>query len=119
MFDSLSRLNTIHTIESSTPNIGDVISTSSTVVCTDENLSCDLQGEAVVLNIHSGIYFGLNALGARIWGLIQKPANVSLVRDALLKEYSVDAMQCEADLVSFLKQLQANALIRVQNAEDH
>jgi hypothetical protein len=92
------------------------ISPSSTVVCSDENLSCDLQGEAVLLNLQSGIYFGLNPLGARIWELIKKPAKVSDVHQQLLNEYEVDASQCEADLVSFLKLLQAHSLIRVHDA---
>lgn len=89
------------------------ISVSSTVVCTDKNLSCDLQGEAVLLNLQSGTYFGLNPLGARIWKLIQHPINVSNVHQELLKEYDVDSVQCEADLLSFLKALQTHSLIKV------
>lgn len=106
-------------VESNMLNMDNDISLSSMVVCTDENLSCDLKGEAVVLNTQSGIYFGLNALGARIWELIQKPAKVSFVRAELVKEFDVHPIDCEADLLSFLKQLQANALIRVQNPEDN
>jgi hypothetical protein len=116
MIDSLC-VDTIHNIESNTLNMVDDISPSSIVVCTDENLYCDLQGEAVVLNIQSGIYFGLNTLGARIWELIQKPAKVSFVRDELVKEFDIHPANCEADLLVFLKQLQANALIMVQNTQ--
>ena len=90
------------------------ISPFSIVVCSDDNLSCDLQGEAVLLNLQTGIYFGLNPLGARIWELIKKPVRVSDVHQQLLQDYEVDAIQCEADLVSFLKLLQAHSLIRVQ-----
>ncbi len=100
--------------ESKMPNTENEIRLSSVVVCAEENLSCDLQGEAVILNLKSGTYFGLNPLGARIWELIKEPAKVSDVHQELLKEYEVDPSQCEMELLSFLKQLQANDLIEVQ-----
>ena len=89
------------------------ISLSSTVLCTRDNLSCDLQDEAVLLNLQSGKYFGLNPLGARIWRLIQQPITVSDVLQELLKEYDVDAIRCEADLLSFLEAMQAHSLVKV------
>jgi hypothetical protein len=93
------------------------ISVSSTVVCTNDNLSCELQDEAVLLNLQSGTYFGLNPLGARIWRLIQQPIKVGDVLQELMKEYDVDGVQCEADLLSFLKALQAHSLIKVLAAD--
>ncbi|MFK7848124.1 MAG: PqqD family protein, partial [Rhodothermales bacterium] len=33
----------------------------------------DLEGEAVLLNIQSGRYFGLNEVGTSIWSLIKEP----------------------------------------------
>jgi hypothetical protein len=87
---------------------------SSVVVCSEENLSCDLQGEAVILNLKSGTYFGLNSLGTRIWELIREPVRVSDVHQQLLQEYEVDAGLCEAELLLFLNQLQTNDLIKVQ-----
>ena len=38
-----------------------------------EQASCDLTGEAVILNLRSGQYFSLNDVGTRIWNLIQEP----------------------------------------------
>lgn len=96
------------------PNTENEISLSSVVVCSEGNLACDLNGEAVLLNLNSGSYFGLNALGTRIWELIQKPALVGDVYRELLKEYEVDPGECQAALLSFLNHLQANDLIKVQ-----
>ena len=104
--------------ESNIPNAADNILLSSVVVCSEENLCCDLQGEAVVLNLNSGTYFGLNPLGTRIWELIREPAMVVDVYRRLLKEYEVDADQCEAELLSFLNQLQANDLIKVEGVHE-
>jgi len=95
------------------PNMENAILLSSIVVCADDNLSCDLQGEAVVLNLGTGVYFGLNPLGARIWELIQKPMQVSDVLDELLKEYKVDARECQVDLLGFLNQLLDQDLLKL------
>lgn len=103
--------------KSNMPNTDNDLTPFSIVVCSDENLSCDLQGEAVLLNLQSGTYFGLNPLGARIWELIQEPVKVSNVHHELLKEYEVDASQCEADLLSFLKLLQVNGLIKIHGPD--
>lgn len=119
MSQTLSELDLVQNRQSKMSNMNKDISPSSVVVCADETLSCDLQGEAVVLNLQSGTYFGLNPLGARIWKLIQKPARVSSVLEELLKEYEVDATQCEEDLLSFLKLLQARELITVQDTRDN
>lgn len=119
MLETLREADILGNTKTKVPNMENAILFSSIVVCSDENLSCDLQGESVVLNLQSGVYFGLNPLGARIWELIQRPAKVSEVHQELLKEFEVDASQCEADLLSFLKLLQTHELIRVQGAGDN
>jgi hypothetical protein len=90
------------------------ISSSAVVVCAIDSLACDLQGEAMLLNMQSGTYFGLNRLGARIWNLIQKPVKVSDINNELLKQFKVEASQCESDLLAFLKHLKDQGLIEVR-----
>ena len=74
----------------------------STVVRAKDQVSCDLVGEAVILNLKSGVYYGLNPVGARIWELIQEPRTVSAVLDVLLEQYNVEAGRCERDLFCLL-----------------
>ena len=50
----------------------------------------ELEGEAVLLDLESGTYFGLNAVGTRIWSLIQERDSLRAVLDAITDEY--DAM---------------------------
>lgn len=90
------------------------IETTSTVVAVPEHLSCDLAGEAAILNTESSVYYGLNTVGARIWQLIQAPINVQQVRDALVNEYDVEPHRCESDLLVLLEALYREGLIRVQ-----
>src|ERR1019366_3167124 len=63
-----------------------------------DQLSCDLAGEAAILNVRSGIHYGLDPVGARIWKLIEQPRTLEEIRDTLVREYDVEPYQCENDL---------------------
>jgi hypothetical protein len=52
---------------------GNTISLETTVVATKEQASTDLGGEAAILNLRNGVYYGLDPVGARIWNIIQEP----------------------------------------------
>ena len=86
----------------------------SVVVTAKDQLSCDLAGEAAILDIKSGTYYGLNTIGARIWNLIQSPKNVKEVLDVLLEEYDVETDRCEKELLDLLHELEAKGLIEIQ-----
>ncbi len=73
----------------------------------------DLEGEAVLLNLKSGVYFGLDPIGTRIWHLIQEHRPLKEIRDALLEEYEVTRHQCEDDLLEFVGMLREKELIEV------
>jgi hypothetical protein len=49
-------------------------------------VSCEVDGEAVILSLKSGQYYGLSAVGARIWALIQHPRSFSDLHQALLQD---------------------------------
>lgn len=87
----------------------------STIVAVKEQISSDLAGEAVILNMKSGIYFGLNEVGARIWALIQQPKSVRELRETLLAEYEVAPEVCDRDLVQLLQDLKTADLIEVSD----
>lgn len=89
------------------------VSKFSIVVAVKEQISSDLAGEAVILNLKSGVYFGLNEVGARIWNLIQQPKSVQELRETLLAEYEVAPEACDRDLAQLLQDLKAADLIEV------
>jgi hypothetical protein len=61
------------------------------------------------------MYYGLDAVGARVWSLIQQPRTVQSVREALLSEYDVEPDRCERDLLALLNQFLAEGLIEVRD----
>jgi Coenzyme PQQ synthesis protein D (PqqD) len=91
------------------------ITAGTTIVASKEQLSCDLAGEAAILNLKNSVYYGLDTVGARIWNLVQIPTTVSAVRDAILQEYDVEAERCEQDLRKLLEKLAGEGLIEVKN----
>ena len=83
-----------------------------TVVATGDLLSsADLGDEAVFLNFGTGKYYSLSSTGFWIWNLIQQSETVEAIRDAIVREYSVDPEQCEQDLQKFLRELADNGFI--------
>lgn len=101
--------------EQQTPGSDHFVSGNSVVVAAETQISSDLAGEAIILELKAGMYFGLDAIGTRIWKLIQEPRSVSSLRDTLLAEYEVDPERCEHDLKALLRDLAANRLIRIEN----
>jgi hypothetical protein len=85
-------------------------------VAARDQVTADLADEVVMLDLESGMYYGLDAVGARIWNLIQEPKVVNAVRDILLQEYQVDPDRCERELLAFLREMAVHGLVEVQNA---
>ena len=94
---------------------GRKLSGGSMVVVSQDQVSCELGGEAAILNLKAGVYYGLNEVGARIWKLIQEPKRVSEIRDTILEEYEVEPDQCEVDVIVLLQDLLDNGLIEEKN----
>ena len=92
------------------------LSKTATIVAVSEQISCDLAGEAAILNLKSGVYYGLDSVGARIWTLVQQPLAIPTIRDALLAEYDVEPEQCQRDLLALIAEMMAAGLIEVADA---
>ena len=55
----------------------------------DDAVFRELDGEAVVPDMASGLYFGLDPVGTRIWQLIASDDDLRTVFDTVLAEYDV------------------------------
>ena len=91
------------------------ISDQSIVVAAKDQVSCDLAGEAAILNIKNGVYYGLDPVGARIWSLMQEPRAVADIQNTITGEYDVEPERCARDLVGLLEKLLAEGLIEVKD----
>jgi hypothetical protein len=91
------------------------ISIESIVVASTDQISCDLAGEAAILQLKTGIYFGLDAVGATVWALLAEPRRVAEIRDAILDQYDVEAERCSRELLALLSELHAQRLVQVRD----
>ena len=92
------------------------LSDDSLITLGSAQVSAELEGEAVVLNLTDGVYFGLNPVGSRVWSLLKEaPKRVAELRQAILAEYDVGYEECDRDLRSLLEALQAHGLIDVSD----
>ena len=73
--------------------------------------SCELGGEAVLLNLDTGVYYGLDAVGTHIWKLLQEPRSITELRDLIVDEFDVAPARCEADLRPFVDSLHSYGLV--------
>ncbi len=94
------------------------INLETCVKCSEGQMTADLSGELAILNLKTGVYFGLDAVGARIWSLVNGSRSVREIRDVILEEYDVDASRCERDLVRLLTELNRHNLVEICHAAD-
>jgi hypothetical protein len=90
----------------------------ATVVAVKDQVSCETHGEAVILHLHSGVYYGLNAVGAWVWNFVQVPRTVEEIRRGLLERYEVEDARCALDLDALLHQLSTAELIEIRPASN-
>jgi hypothetical protein len=89
------------------------IAEDSAFVAVPGQVSTELEGEAVLLNLNSGKYYSLNETGARIWSQLQTPVTLSELRDAMLARYDVEFETCDRDLRQLIAGFAAAGLIEV------
>ncbi|GGX80243.1 hypothetical protein GCM10007160_04680 [Litchfieldella qijiaojingensis] len=85
----------------------------SVVVRKKDPLSSSVGDEVVILSAKKGLYYGTEAVGSRIWSLIEQPTSVVRLCNQVMKEFEVDQATCERDVLSFLEQLEGEDLIIV------
>ena len=84
----------------------------SCVVLSDEQVSTSLGQETVILGMEDGVYYGLDAVGARVWALLATPHRVSELVRAVVGEFDVTSEQCERDVLALLDELSERRLVR-------
>lgn len=88
--------------------------TEAEVLASSQQLSSKLGSEVVILDLKSGVYYGLNEVGACVWEMIQnRPQPISAIRDAIVSQFDVEPQQCEQDLLDLLQDMKANGLVQI------
>ena len=78
----------------------------------------DVSGEVVLLNLHSGVYYGLDPVGSRMWQLLMEQRPLDDVCSVMLEEYDVAADVLRADLSRLVDELSSKGLVTVHVGSD-
>lgn len=74
-------------------------------------LSCDLDGQVVLLDAASGVYFQLNETGGEIWRRLSGGDPVDRIVAVLVAAYGADEQQARCDVETLLADLRAHDLV--------
>ncbi len=88
-----------------------VMTLDSRVKVNDDVLFQELQGEAVLLNLKSGVYFGLDPVGTRIWQLFAEHELLAEIARTIIAEYDVAEDRCATDLLTLVGDLEKQGLV--------
>lgn len=92
----------------SSPNVGGarLVAVSPSVVFRQ------MEDGAVLLDLESGVYFGLDEVGTRVWTLLAEHKTPDAVCAAMLAEFEVDPGVLAEDVRRLVGELQQNGLLR-------
>jgi hypothetical protein len=82
----------------------------------DRQLSTNLAGEIVILDIERGIYLGLSDVGVVIWEAMQSPITIAAIVERVVSAYDVSSGTAEVDTVELVNDLVARGLVEIDRA---
>ena len=89
------------------------VSLQTAVRASDDVVVRELDGEAVLLNLASGMYFGLDSVGTRMWQLIERHRRLSAIVAAMCDEFDAPADTIEQDVLRLVTELVEKGLVVV------
>ena len=86
------------------------------ITSTEDQVSCNLEGQSLLLQVSSGNYFGLNQVGSLVWESVQKGTTFDQIVADVLQAYDAERKRVEDDVEELLSTLESEGLIRVTDA---
>lgn len=79
------------------------------------HLSNPVGDEVIILNLETGDYLGLNAVGSAIWEALSHPQTVASLIGRLMTEFNVDEETCTRDTLEYLEKIGSLGLLQVHD----
>jgi hypothetical protein len=73
----------------------------------------ELDGQAVLLHLDGGRYFGLDEVGTRMWQVLAESPSIQAAYERLLAEFEVEPEQLRQDLEEWITELTRQGLVEV------
>ena len=85
------------------------------VVAAEAQVSCEIEDEAALLNLDTGVYYGLDPMGAYIWRLLASPILVRTLQQQIVREFDANADVVEKDVTDFLNEMLSAGLLELKS----
>ena len=73
----------------------------------------EISGEMVLLNLRNGTYYGLDAIGTRIWSLVAEGATFGAIVEDIHDATGAPAARIATDLNGFIADLDRHDLVAI------
>jgi Coenzyme PQQ synthesis protein D (PqqD) len=77
----------------------------------DDVTWCDIQDDVVILNVDTGVYFGLEGTGGQMWRELVEHRSLEKALEALKKRFDVEPDDLRRDLEDMVRQLAEKGLV--------
>jgi len=71
----------------------------------------ELSGETVLLNLESGVYYGLDGVGTRVWQLLTQGRTIASVCETMIEEYEVAPDVLRDDVSRLVGELRERGIV--------
>ncbi len=89
-----------------------IVNMADTIAASDDVVSRMVGGEMVLLDLASGLYFGLNKVGSRVWELLEEaPHSGTQLCDVIEAEFDAERVDIERDVLALLGDLEERKLV--------
>jgi hypothetical protein len=90
------------------------VSLDTALVVPEDVIFRELDGEAIILNLATGMYFGLDEVGTRVWALVTESGSLRRAVDVMVDEFEVERPALEGDVIGLATQLIDKGLFAVK-----
>lgn len=90
------------------------IGTNDLLARGEDVMSCELDGEIVIMSIDNGCYYNLNGTASRVWDLLETGLTLDELCGKLVEDYDLSPSDCVADVADLLADLRRFGLVDVQ-----
>lgn len=90
----------------------DASSLNNRALVPDAVITRELDGETILLNLDTGIYFGLDKVGTDVWRAIRMVGTLGEALDLVQSEYDVEPAVLRVDFLRLIDELLAKGLLQ-------
>jgi hypothetical protein len=95
-----------------------VTSSSRFAINSSEVTGQVIDGEAIIMNLATGMFYSTDKVGASVWTWIEQGLSVAEISERITAQYDVSDDKARSDLETLISQLVGESLVEVRNEPD-